>query len=60
MFDGAWLKDQILTIFGCLWYVLEKMAIVYAMISMILFITILIIKFYSALLFIKQSENKQV
>ena len=47
-FDGAWLKDQILTIFGWPWYILEKMAIIYAMISMILFITNLIIKFYNA------------
>ena len=48
IFDGAWLKDQILTIFGWPWYILEKMAIIYAMISMILFITNLIIKFYNA------------
>ena len=48
IFDGAWLKQQILTIFGWPWYVLEKMAIIYAMISMILFITNLIIKFYNA------------
>ena len=49
IFDGAWLKEQILTIFGWPWYVLEKMAIIYAMISMILFITNLIIKFYNAI-----------
>ena len=48
IFDGAWLKEQILTIFGWPWYVLEKMAIIYATISMILFITNLIIKFYNA------------
>ena len=48
IFDGAWLKDQFLTIFGWPWYILEKMAIIYAMISMILFITNLIIKFYNA------------
>ena len=48
IFDGAWLKDQILTVFGWPWYILEKMAIIYAMISMILFITNLIIKFYNA------------
>ena len=48
IFDGAWLKEQILTIFGWPWYVLEKMAIIYAMISMILFITNLIIKFFNA------------
>ena len=48
IFDGAWLKEQILTIFGWPWNVLEKMAIIYAMISMILFITNLIIKFYNA------------
>ena len=48
IFNGAWLKEQILTIFGWPWYVLEKMAIKYAMISMILFITNLIIKFYNA------------
>ena len=48
IFDGAWLKEQILTIFGWPWYILEKMAIIYAMISMILFITNLIIKFYNA------------
>ena len=48
IFDGAWLKEQILTIFGWPWYVLEKMAIIYAMISMILFITNLIIKIYNA------------
>ena len=48
IFDGAWLKEQILKIFGWPWYVLEKMAIIYAMISMILFITHLIRKFYNA------------
>ena len=48
IFDGAWLKEQILTIFGWPWYVLEKMAIIYAIISMILFITNLIKKFYNA------------
>ena len=48
IFDGAWLKEQILTIFGWSWYVLDKMAIIYAMISMILFITNLIIKCYYA------------
>ena len=45
IFDGAWLKEQILTVFGWPWYVLEKMAIIYAM---ILFITNLFIKFYNA------------
>ena len=48
IFDGAWLKEQILTIFGWPWYMLEKMAIIIAMISMILFITNLVIKFYNA------------
>ena len=48
IFDGAWLKEQILSIFGRPWYILEKMAIIYAMISMILFLTNLIIKFYNA------------
>ena len=48
IFDGAWLKEQILTIFGWPWYVIEKMAINYAIISMILFLTDLIIKFYNA------------
>ena len=48
IFDGEWLKDQILSIFGWPWYILEKMAIIYAMISMILFITNLVIKFYNA------------
>ena len=47
IFDEAWLKEPILTIFGWPWYVLEKMAIIYA-INMILFITNLIIKFYNA------------
>ena len=48
IFDGAWLKKQILTIFGWPWCVLEKLAKIYAMISMILFITNLVIKFYNA------------
>ena len=48
IFDGAWLKKQILTIFCWPWYVLEKMAIIYAMISMILFLTNLITNFYNA------------
>ena len=48
IFDGAWLKEQILSIFGWPWYIIEKMAIIYAMISMILFLTNLIIKFYNA------------
>ena len=48
IFDGEWLKEQILTIFGWPWYILEKMAIIYAMISLTLFITNLVIKFYNA------------
>ena len=48
IFDGAWLKEQILSIFGWPSYILENMAIIYAMISMILFKTNLIIKFYNA------------
>ena len=48
IFDGEWLKDQILSIFGWPWYILEKMAIIYAIISMILFTTNLVIKFYNA------------
>ena len=48
IFDGAWLKEQILSIFGWPWYILEKMEIIYAMSSMILFLTNLIIKFYNA------------
>ena len=59
VFDGAWLKEQILTIFGWPWYVLEKMAIIYAMISMILFITNLIIKVYNAFA-IHKAIGKQV
>ena len=47
-FDGVWIKEQILSIFGWPWYILEKMAIIYAMISMILFLTNLVIKFYNA------------
>ena len=58
IFDGAWLKEQILTIFGWPWYVLEKMAIIYAMVSMILFITNLIIKFYNAFV-INKAIGKQ-
>ena len=48
IFDGAWLKEQILSIVGWPWYILEKMATIYAMISMILIITNLVIKFYNA------------
>ena len=48
IFEGAWLKEQILLIFGWPLYILEKMAIIYAMISMILFIRNLVIKFYNA------------
>ena len=48
IFDGTWLKEQILTIFGWPWCVLDKMAIIYTMISMILFLTNLIIKLYNA------------
>ena len=59
IFDGAWLKEQILTIIGWPWYVLEKMAIIYALISMILFITNLIIKFYNAFA-IHKAIGKQV
>ena len=58
IFDGAWLKDQILSIFGWPWYILEKMAITYAMISMILFITNLIIKFYNAFAIHKAIEKQ--
>ena len=39
-FDGEWLKDQIVTIFGWPWYILEKMPTIYAMLNMILFITL--------------------
>ena len=60
IFDGAWLKDQILTIFGWPWYILEKMAIIYAMISLILFITNLIIKFYKAFAIHKAIGKQQV
>ena len=45
--DGEWLKDKIITIFGWPWYVLEKMAIIYAMLSMLPFVTN-IIKFNNA------------
>ena len=48
MFDGEWLKDQVISIFGWPCYILEKMAIIYAMLSMILFITNLIINFFNA------------
>ena len=58
IFDGAWLKEQILTIFGWPWYALEKMAIIYAKISVILFITNLIIKFYNAFA-IQKAVGKQ-
>ena len=58
IFDRAWLKEQILTIFRWPWYVLEKMAIIYAMISMILFITNLIIKFYNAFAIHKEIGKK--
>ena len=58
IFDGAWLKEQILTIFGWPWYILEKMAIIYAMISMILFITNLVIKFYNAFAIHKAIGNQ--
>ena len=60
IFHGAWLKDQILTIFGWPWYILEKMAIIYAMISMILFIQTLLLNSITLLLFTKQSDSKQV
>ena len=42
------MKDQIITIFGWPWYILEKLATIYAMLSMIIFIANLIIKFYNA------------
>ena len=60
IFDGAWLKEQILTIFGWPWSVLEKMAKIYAMISMILFITNLIIKFYNAFAIHKAIGKKAI
>ena len=58
IFDGAWLKERILTFFGWPWYVLEKMTIIYAMISMILIITNLIIKLYNAFV-IHEAIGKQ-
>ena len=48
IFDVEWLKDQVILMFGWPLYILEKMAIIYAMLSMILFITIIIMKFYNA------------
>ena len=47
-FEGEWLKDQAISIFGWPWYILEKMAIIYAMLSIILFITNLVKKVYNA------------
>ena len=48
IFDGEWLKEEILSFFWLAMVHLRKMAIIYAMISMILFLTNLIIKFYNA------------
>ena len=59
IFDSAWLKEQILSIFVWPWYILEKMAIIYAMISMILFIANLVIKFFNAFA-IHKAIGKQV
>ena len=53
IFDGEWLKDQTLTISGWPWYILEKRAILYAMLSMLLLIANLIIKFYNAFAILK-------
>ena len=33
IFDGKWLKDQIITVFGWPWYILEKIAILYVMLN---------------------------
>ena len=33
IYDGKWLKDQIITVFGWSWYILEKIAILYAMVN---------------------------
>ena len=41
-------KDQIITVFGWPWYILEKIAILYAMVNFLLFLFNIIIKFYNA------------
>ena len=48
IFDGKWLKDQIITVFGWPWYILEKIAILYAMVNFLLFLFNVVIKFYNA------------
>ena len=48
IFDGEWLKDQIINVFGWPWYILEKMVIIYALLSLLLFLTNLKKKFYKA------------
>ena len=59
IFDDKWLKDQIITVFAWPWYILEKIAILYAMVNFLLFIFHVIIKFYDALA-IHKAIGKQV
>ena len=60
IFDGEWLEQLVISIFGWPWYVLIKFAIIYAMLIMILFITNLIIKFYNAFAIHKAIGEKAI
>ena len=59
IFHGKWLKDQIITVFGWPWYILENIAILYAMVNFLLFLFNIIIKFYNAFA-IHEAIGKQV
>ena len=59
IFDGKWLKDQIKTVFGWPCYILEKIAILYAMVNFLLFLLNIIIKFHNAFA-IQKAIGKQV
>ena len=48
-----------LTVFGWPWYILEKIAILYAMVNFLLFLSNIIIKFYNAFA-IHKAIGKQV
>ena len=59
IFDGKLLKDQIINVFGWPWYILEKIAILFAMVNFLLFLFNIIIKIYNAFA-IHKAIGKQV
>ena len=59
IFDGKWLKDRIISVFGWPWYILENIATLYAMVNFFTIRFNVIVKFYNAFA-IHKAIGKQV